>query len=294
MCRAVIREMHIEIHKHQLKKNGEDDIYETVPAICLAIVQNYTLTATQPPKRSWSLRKRKTRLDDDDEPPDPASMEHLLTLKNVCELFTDEFQHELSGLMYRATMERDSDAIVDSFCSTEAVLTKPPKEPNRKRKEPKPETAASLGKKAKKEENKRKAKEAKQAIAMGVGGAQPDMSELLKKYAAQQRLDLHPPPISISPPLLAPPSHLPTLPHLPTHLGRYDTDGSISNLLEMERETPEAMLEPAELQRIQVRLFIESRPYNYNYPACLQPYIPATLQPYSPAIPSLYESSNAS
>ena len=49
MCRGVIREMHTEIHKHSLRKNGEDDIYETVPAICLAIVQNYTLTKTPAP-----------------------------------------------------------------------------------------------------------------------------------------------------------------------------------------------------------------------------------------------------
>ena len=52
MCRAVVREMHIEIHKHKLRKNGEDDIYETVPAICLAIVNNYTLSQTPAPKRS--------------------------------------------------------------------------------------------------------------------------------------------------------------------------------------------------------------------------------------------------
>jgi len=32
---------------------------------------------------------------------------------------------------------------------------------------------------------------------------------------------------------------------------RYDTDGSISNLMEMERENPEAMLEPADLEEVQ-------------------------------------------
>ena len=30
-------------------------------------------------------------------------------------------------------------------------------------------------------------------------------------------------------------------------LQKYDTDGSISNLIEMERESPEAMLEPDDL-----------------------------------------------
>jgi len=40
----------------------------TCQAICLAILQNYTLSATAPPHATWSLRKRATRLDDDDEP----------------------------------------------------------------------------------------------------------------------------------------------------------------------------------------------------------------------------------
>ena len=77
MCAAVIREMHGEIHKHGLRKDGEDDIYETVPAICLAIVQNYTLIRTPAPERGWVLRQRNTRLDDEMDP-DPATFEHLV------------------------------------------------------------------------------------------------------------------------------------------------------------------------------------------------------------------------
>ena len=95
LCHAIIEEMHTEIHKHSLKKDGEDDIFETVPAICLAIVQNYTLTKR--PAR-WKLVKRKVKLDDD-ETPDPATFEHLRLLKQLCEMFTDEQQLELSELM---------------------------------------------------------------------------------------------------------------------------------------------------------------------------------------------------
>ena len=84
MCRGVVREMHTEIHKHSLKKNGEDDIYETVPAICLAIVQNYTLTKTAAPSSSWSLLKRAKKLDDEEGGmPDPESFKHILTLKKA-------------------------------------------------------------------------------------------------------------------------------------------------------------------------------------------------------------------
>ena len=84
MCRGVVREMHTEIHKHSLRKNGEDDIYETVPAICLAIVQNYTLTKTAAPLSSWALLKRATKLDDEEGGmPDPETFKHIMTLKKA-------------------------------------------------------------------------------------------------------------------------------------------------------------------------------------------------------------------
>ena len=98
LCNAMVTEMHTEIHKHSLKKDGEDDIYETVPAICLAIVQNWTLTKTPPPSRAWKLETRPRKLDDE-ESPDPKSFEHLMTLKKICEAFADEQQQELSELM---------------------------------------------------------------------------------------------------------------------------------------------------------------------------------------------------
>ena len=55
MCEAIVAEMHIEILKHNLKKDGEDDVYETVPAICLGVVQNYTFSSGDAgPLLSWS------------------------------------------------------------------------------------------------------------------------------------------------------------------------------------------------------------------------------------------------
>lgn len=53
-----------------------------VPAICLAIVQNYTLSRT---KTRWRLSKRKMRLDDELEPK-PADFEHLKLLKQESRL----------------------------------------------------------------------------------------------------------------------------------------------------------------------------------------------------------------
>lgn len=51
-----------------------------VPAICLAIVQNYTLL-----QNPWRLARRSVRLDDDAEA-GPAEYKHLLLLKAACEV----------------------------------------------------------------------------------------------------------------------------------------------------------------------------------------------------------------
>ena len=168
MCKAIIQEMYTEIHKHSLRKNGEDDIYETVPAICLAIVQNYTMTKTPAPASSWSLVKRAKKLDDmedDGEMPDPESFKHIMTLKKACEVFTDDFQQELSELMYKETYRKDPEAILEEFCSMPSVVKKyKPEKGGRKRKPgEKPAKAAPKKEKARGE------------------GEMPSMDEMLKK-----------------------------------------------------------------------------------------------------------------
>ena len=188
MCRAVVREMHTEIHKHSLKKNGEDDIYETVPAICLAIVQNYTLTSTPAPSSSWTLLKRAKKLDDeadDGEMPDPESFKHIMTLKKACEAFTDDFQQDLSELMYKETYRKDPEAIIEEFCGQPAVVKKFKADKGGRKRAP--------GEKPPKAKPKKAPKTAE--------GAMPSMDEMLKKCATR------PPPDAV--PCLAP--HRPAL-----------------------------------------------------------------------------------
>ena len=60
LCRAVVHEMHVEIHKHNLRDDakGEDDIFVTVPAICLSVVQRYTFTRAHDgdvDEKSWTF-----------------------------------------------------------------------------------------------------------------------------------------------------------------------------------------------------------------------------------------------
>jgi hypothetical protein len=47
---AYIGEMHTELLKHDMRKQGEDDIYETAGmAICMGVVRNYTYIHTYIP-----------------------------------------------------------------------------------------------------------------------------------------------------------------------------------------------------------------------------------------------------
>ena len=61
-----------------------------MPAICLAIVQNYVLARTPGPENGWLLHKRERMLDEE-EAPSASEFEHLLTLKGCCEAFTEEY-----------------------------------------------------------------------------------------------------------------------------------------------------------------------------------------------------------
>jgi hypothetical protein len=179
MCRAVVTEMHIEIHKHKLRKNGEDDIYDTVPAICLAIVQNYTLDKAAAPNSPFELVKRATKLDDDDSP-SPAAIVHLMTLKHVCEQFADEFQQELSELMYKKALDRDAEAIVEEFCASEAVTTSPPPPPPPPKKRAKDQQQHKSSSSKQKKERAGEKKASREDLTTADGS--PDMEALLRKY----------------------------------------------------------------------------------------------------------------
>jgi hypothetical protein len=59
LCRAVVDELVIETHKFDMLANGEDDIYDTVPAICLAVLRAYTLDAPEAGDADGASRPRK-------------------------------------------------------------------------------------------------------------------------------------------------------------------------------------------------------------------------------------------
>merc|ERR1712048_1403566 len=63
MCKAILREMHIEVTKHKMTSGGvgsESQVWETSNAICLAMLQKYRLDL-----KSTKLEKKAE--DEDDE-----------------------------------------------------------------------------------------------------------------------------------------------------------------------------------------------------------------------------------
>lgn len=118
-------------------------------------------------------------------------------------------------LRYKETYLKDAAEISEGFCQGK-VISEPAPEAKRSAR------ASGNGSDGKKKKNKKKEKgkenEKKTSQNNGAAkgasdaGGMPSMEEMLKKY---------------------------------------DTDGSISNLIEMERESPELMLEPAELEEVQ-------------------------------------------
>jgi hypothetical protein len=178
MCKAIISEMFIEIRKHDLRKDGEDDIFETVPAICLGVVQNYTYTD--------ELLVFRGPIDEDGgSMPDIQAM---LLVKKSCEVFTELYQQEISGVVYKKVYDSDPESTASIFCDTIQNSQKLEQEKKKRRLE-----SQAGQKKTKKVETTKS--EAKQ-----------------ENPSFQQFLDSH------------------------------DSDGSISALLSMERDSPEKML----------------------------------------------------
>eukprot|EP00966_Prymnesium_polylepis_P102745 2380242-Prymnesium_polylepis.1 len=112
---------------------------------------------------------------------------------------------------YKETYAKDPEGIQQSFCVGE-VLAPPPPPPKRRR-----SPAASGG---------------------GGGGGNSKQAKATQSSASDDSV-------------AGDDDQVPPVPSMDEMLKKYDTDGSISNLIDMERESPELMLEPAELEEVQ-------------------------------------------
>lgn len=130
MCRVVIDELAVEVLKFDMRKRGEEDIYETVPAICLALVRSYTaVPSSRAGPRNGPPLLVLERRDDDDESvggaaADPAS---YLRVKVECEHFVDRWHPELSELLYKHVQTKTAAEMADEFCPRVVAPPEPAK-----------------------------------------------------------------------------------------------------------------------------------------------------------------------
>ncbi|KAJ9467204.1 hypothetical protein DIPPA_14619 [Diplonema papillatum] len=126
MCMAVVTEMDAEIKRHDLKKHGEAEIFDTAGmAICLGVVQNYMMFRDG--SDVWSMRKKTKEELEDGDSHDEESVTGMYILKEACVLFCDELQQEISEAAYSPSKQPEQ------FC---AGVTASKDRPARKQKKP--------------------------------------------------------------------------------------------------------------------------------------------------------------
>ena len=205
LCRAVVHEMHVEIHKHNLRDDakGEDDIFETVPAICLSVVQRYTFTRAHDgdvDEKSWTFAPIPKSQSEAQQP----DVQALLLTKHACEVFVDEWQQEISEHMYRYVLNQSDEYIAERLCEDRIRIGKPTPTPT-----PAPARQSTLS---------------------------PQEPEL---KPTPERQPHHHPGSPASP---GGSSAGIDSSSFDTLLAKYDTDGSLASLLEQERTEPERNL----------------------------------------------------
>ncbi|KAG8462522.1 hypothetical protein KFE25_010347 [Diacronema lutheri] len=134
MCRVVIHELAAEVLKFDLRAHGEDDIYETVPAICFALVRAYKLAPAEGvPEGALLLVQREADGDEVATAPGapapiaagPSAVESYVRVKRECEHFTDRWHQELSELIYRHVAKWSAAQMADEFCARVVRGVKP-------------------------------------------------------------------------------------------------------------------------------------------------------------------------
>ena len=98
VCKALARELHLEVLRHDLNKDGEEGILDSTEAACLGVVQNYTI---QGEGRSVTVEHspEKERLEAGFS---TEMVQAALFVKQVCETVSEEISMELSETIWHS------------------------------------------------------------------------------------------------------------------------------------------------------------------------------------------------
>ncbi|CAE8718700.1 unnamed protein product [Polarella glacialis] len=136
LCKAVITEMHLEVEKHGMTQKGvgsEMKVIETSNAICLALLQKYSLKLPAAGASGKPLLEKKAE-DEDDEMAMAASqnseggpasfMRAMLVLKMGCQRWIEDFGGDTSGFVFKSVQlgTQSASGAAQDYCVRSAGL----------------------------------------------------------------------------------------------------------------------------------------------------------------------------
>ena len=214
-CRALFSELFLEVRRHKLDADGEEDILDSVEAACMGVVGNYTVAYTPPfvafspeHERMSSAGVARGGGSDDGGSDMTLLMTQALLMKEACERTSSDIGMEMSeGVWHEAKRVHGNEggkspeerleqaaqdfcyALEDSGCRKVVIKKRQQKQHRRRRP---PTTTKSHAKRDNAQQNKNKQKEAVEASAEKAGSTSSGSSgsgtggfdryeELLKK-----------------------------------------------------------------------------------------------------------------
>jgi|EP00505_MAST-04D_sp_SCG-Rhode-Island_P001600 hypothetical protein len=168
VCKALARELHLEVLRHDLNAGGEEDILDSAEAACLGVVRNYTIVGVgaaakvlHSPEEDRIAAGYKTDV-----------METALLVKHVCEQVSDEVSMELSEAVWRGVVRgNEPGKTATDLCVNRTELCAP--------------SARVFAKKKKEENDEKKKQTPKKKNAMDIDpNTEEGMREMFEKLDA--------------------------------------------------------------------------------------------------------------
>jgi len=164
MCKAILREMHMEVVKHRMTQKGwgsESQVIETSNAMCLGLLQKYRL--------DLDSRRLEQKPEDEEDDMDmfagagPGGVEKItrgmLVLKMGCQRWLEDYGGDTSGHVFKAVKDSaDPDDSSKEYCSKVANLCGPGRTERRRQEKEQGQQREQKRRELRKEEDKREAK----------------------------------------------------------------------------------------------------------------------------------------
>ena len=99
MCKSLAMELHLEVLRHKLSANGEEEILDSTEAACLGVVRNYTVVGKgKEAKMIHSPEEERMEGGEFNE----NTLYNAMLVKHVCEIVVEEISMELSETVWQS------------------------------------------------------------------------------------------------------------------------------------------------------------------------------------------------